>query len=305
MIKITSKAWGQDMELLFPDGPAELPLNRYIDFFAHTRKINYENPIANMSAAVAAFAGVEKSKLEGIQAGEGGLKQLYAYALKQLQKWQPEQMDYTAKRIQFTYKGELFYLVNPLLSENDYTTAEAIEAFETVRLYTDVIKKSETVTELAIGVHYAPEDMELRKRLLAAIPDKGVDLNDTWGIINKYGDPDGNKPYSRYVKLVAIFARKDGEMLPENELKRRAFISERMKFFEAIDTKTALDVDFFLLNMFRASNQTTACIGSLIRPLLEVVVEMSVRNAKRSTGLSKTKKRFLTKPGGGRLSLKH
>lgn len=304
MIKVTSKAWGQDMELLFPDGPAELPLNRYIDFFAHTRKINYENPIANMAAAVAAFAGVEVSELDGIQAGEGGIKQLYAFALKQIQKWQPAQMDYTESRIPFTYKGETFYLVNPLLPEADYTVAEAVEAFETVRLYTDAIKKTETITELAIGVQYSPEDVEMRKRLIAAIPDKDVDLNDTWSIINKYGDPDGNKPFSRYVKLVAIFARKEGETLPATELKRKEFIANRMKFFQGIDTKTALDVDFFLLNMFTHSKQTTACIGSLIRPLLEVVVEMNLRSGKRSTGRSKTKKKYSIKQVGGRLSLK-
>ena len=304
MIKVTSKAWGQDFELLFPDGPAELPLNRYIDFFAHTRKINYENPVQNMAAAVAAFAGVGLEQLDGIQAGEGGIKQLYAFALKQIQKWQPLTMDYTEKQIPFTYKGEKYFLVNPLLPESDYTVAEAVEAFETVRLYSDAIKKSETVTELAIGLQYAPDDEDLQKRLLAAIPDKGADLNDTWAIIHKYGDPDGNKPYSRYIKLIAIFARKEGEKLPATELKRKEFIAERMKLFQGIDTKTALDVDFFLLNMFNRSSQTVACIGSLIRPLIEVVVEMSVKSAKRTTGRSKPKKRYSIKRDGGRLSLK-
>lgn len=304
MIKITSKAWGQDFELHFPDGPAELPLNRYIDFFAHTRKINYENPFQNMAAAVASFAGVDVSELAGVSAGEGGIKQLYAYALKQLQKWQPEQVDYFEKRIAFEYKGESFYLLNPLLPESDYTVAEAVEAFETVRIYTDAIKKTETVTELAIGVQYAPEDEALRKRLYALIPDKTADLDKTWEIISKYGDPDGNNQYSRYVKLVAIFARKEGEFLPATELKRKEFISERMKYFQGIDTKTALDVDFFLLNMFTRSAQTVACIGSLIRPLIEVVVETNLRNGKHTTGQSKTKKKYSIKRDGGRLSLK-
>lgn len=304
MIKITAKAWGEDKVLLFPDGPKELPLNRYIDFFAHTRRINYDNPVSSMAAAVASFAGIEVSAMDGIQAGDGGIRQLYAYALKQLQKWQPASMDYTEKRIPFEYNGETFYLVNPLLPESDYTVAEAVEAFETVRLYTDAIKKSETVTELAIGLQYAPEDVEMRKRLLAAIPDKAANLDDTWGIIAKYGDPDGNKSFTRYIKLIAIFARKEGEHLPATELKRKEFISERTKYFQGIDSKTALDVDFFLLNMSRASKQTTACIGSLIRPLIELVVETNVRNGKHLIERSKIRKKYSIKRDGGRLSLR-
>lgn len=304
MIRITSKAWGEDVELNYPDGPAELPLNRYIDFFAHVRKINYENPFANMAAAVATFAGVDVSALDKVQAGEGGIKQLFSYALKQLAKWQPDVSDYDEKRVSFTYKGETFYLLNPLLPESDYTVAEAVEAFETVRLYGDAIKKSETITELAIGLQYDPENDELKKRLYALLPDKTVSVESPWEIIHKFGDPDGSKSFTRYIKLISIFARKEGESLPTGEIQRKQFISDRMKHFEAIDTKTALDVDFFLLNTFRASKQTVACIGSLTRPLLEVVVEMNVRSAKHSTGQSKTKKRHSIRPVGGRSLLK-
>jgi len=304
MIRITSKAWGQDVEFHYPDGPSELPLNRYIDFFAHVRKINYENPFANMAAAVATFAGVDVSEMDKVQAGEGGIKQLFSYALKQLAKWQPEAFDYTEKRVKFTYKGEAFYLLNPLLPESDYTVAEAIEAFETVRLYGDSIKKSETITELAIGLQYDPDSEELKKRLYALLPDKTVSVESPWEIIAKFGDPDGSKSFTRYIKLISIFARKEGESLPTGEIQRKKFIADRMKHFEAIDTKTALDVDFFLLSMFRASKQTVACIGSLTRPLLEVVVEMNVRSAKHSTAQSNSKKRHSIKRVGGRLSLK-
>ena len=304
MIKITSKAWGDEVELQFPDGPSELPLNRYIDFFAHTRKMAYENPIQNMAAAVACFAGIDEAEMRGINAGEAGIKQLFSFALKQVQKWQPERMDYNEKRIEFKVKGESFYLINPFLPESDYNVAEAVEAFETLRLYESAIKKSETVTELAIGLQFDPDNEDLKKRLLAAIPDKTVDVNDTWTVIQKYGDPDGNKAYTRYVKLIAIFARKENEFLPTNEMKRRAFIADRTKLFQSVDAKTALDVDFFLLSMFTNYKQTVACIGSLVRPLLELVVEMNVRNVKRTIGRSKPKKKPLTKQGGVRLSLK-
>lgn len=299
MIKVTAKSLEGEQSFEFPDGPGELPLNRYIDFFAATRRMQWANPYQEMAVAVAAIAGCDVEKVSGLSMGEGGIRQLYAFALKQLEKWVPSNQ--TSNEIHFHCKGEKYIVKNFLRPESDLTVAEAVEAFEAIRMYGDAIEKAATVTDLAMSYAYATENDDLKKKLIVALPDKTIDPTNTAEIVSKYGDPDGSLAYSRYLKLIAIFARKDGEVMPSNDLERKAFISERMLTFDGVDTKTALDIDFFLLNMFNQCARTPLCIGSLVRPLLEVAVEMNVVSAKHLPAQSGSKKKYLTKRVGGRL----
>ena len=302
MIKISAKTGGEsapEVVLLFPDGPNELPLNRYIDFFAAVRRMQWANPYQEMSLAIAAFAGCEVDQISTITMGEGALRKLYAFALQQLQKWVPTNQK--SMEVHFTHKDERYTVKDFLRPESDLTVAEAVEAFETIRSYGTAIEKSATVTDLAVAYSYDAENEDLKKRLQAAIPDKAIDPGETAEIVTKYGDPDGSLAYSRYLKLIAIFARKDGEVLPGNDLERKAFISDRMRTFDGLDTKTALDIDFFLHNTFKQCGRTPLCIGSLHLPLLEGAVEMSVVNARHFPALSKRKKKSLTKRVGERL----
>jgi hypothetical protein len=112
-----------------------------------------------------------------------------------------------------------------------------------------------------------------------------IDVPAVERIIVSHGDPDGNYTFTRYLRVLAILCRMPGESLPHAEREKRAFIAERMQFFEGIDTKTALDVDFFLLNILTACEMILPVIGSLILPAFAVVAEMSAWNERHIPGL--------------------
>ncbi len=304
MIKISAKnkAGGVAAELEMPGGLDELPLNRYIDFFAHTKRAMYRNPVQEMAAALAAFCGVDVQEIYGIAAdGEGGLRQLYAFALDRMHNWGPAATGANGGMV-FEHEGQVFEVRDFLAPQTDMTTAEAIEALEVVRLFGDEIDKRATLTEAAIDALASPGDKEKAAALAAAAP-KGADISGERAIIDliaAHGDEDGNFAFTRFVKIVAIFARKPGETLPPSEAERAAFIEKRMLAFQGISAKTALEVDFFLQTMFARSGMTPPCIGSLTRPLLEAVAETKLRRGRHIKAASGRKNRSSKKPGGAR-----
>lgn len=299
MIKVSARNGisGEEVtEFMFPSSLKEIGLNRYVDFFCEVRRMSYSNPYLHMANAVAAWAGISQSDVTSLAIKGEGMEKLYAYAMKCASGWKPSVID-SDGGISFEHKGETFHIKNHLRPEADMTVAEAIEAFETVRIYGEVIEKAATVTELALSYDGTEGS---RRLLMNAIPDKTMEPGDTNAIIQKYGDPDGNGTYSRYLLLLAIFARRAGETLPVGEIERKQFLADRAVFFEGVDANSALCADFFLHSMFTASGKTPVFTGSLIRQHIEAVVEMSVQRGKHTIVPSRHKRKSSKRRVGGR-----
>ena len=62
---------------------------------------------------------------------------------------------------------------------------------------------------------------------------------------------DSDVTYTEAVSLVAIFARREGDVLPENERDEELFIEGRKKFFADIPFAVGLDAIFFLGGLMR------------------------------------------------------
>ena len=291
-------------EAMLPDTPDELPLARYVSFIAEAAKIQIPgtNTALAMAKAVSEFTGVPFHDL--LQAEYGGeywrsdtrgIQGIYAWAVDCVGRWKGSECSG-----RFTYRDQTFDI--PVIFQKaivgsilpDITVNEAIEVQETVRLFSDQIQKSASVRECAAMLLTGQDAKDIEpyyKRLCAIVPEaKSIDLTNidvpaVERIIVSHGDPDGNYTFTRYLRVLAILCRMPGESLPHAEREKRAFIAERMQFFEGIDTKTALDVDFFLLNILTACEMILPVIGSLILPAFAVVAEMSAWNERHIPGL--------------------
>lgn len=309
-------------EITLPATPSELPLANYVSFLTEAAKygIPGQNLIRVMAKAVAEFSGQPIETILSAQLGDGwqdsdapveGIAAMYGWCMNVIGKWQGNFREYG--NFEFQHKGQTFHI--PTITTQaiggaslpDIDVNEAIEAFETVRMFSDRIQAGATVRECVSVLQMVFDEKKresYEKQLMTLIPEsKSMDLKDfdvLETILEKHGDQDGNMSYSRYLMMMAIICRKPGEKLPENEKAKRAFINERAILFQDIDTQTALDVDFFLQITFKAYGMTLPVIGSLIRPALGHVVEMKSWKGRLIPGPSSKTKLFTNVLGGKR-----
>jgi len=109
--------------------------------------------------------------------------------------------------------------------------------------------------------------------------------------IKKEGDPKGNIWYSRYIKMLALLLEEKGDEFLTDQALRERKIAQREIFFQDIDLRTALDVDFFLLTLLIHSKQTHKIAGSLN----QAVFEMTVQTLRHNAALMKSVKGYLKK----------
>lgn len=311
-------------EISLPRNPSELSLVRYVSFLIEVAKIDLpgKNVVAVMAKAVSEFSGVDigtifRAKLGEDWTGENeaieGIKTLYGWCVHTIGQYKGVlrgEQDHT-----FDVGGELFNI--PVIRVQqiggtilpDIVVAEAIEAFETVRAFSEHVEKGANVRECVAMLQTltdSTDKLPYMKRLRALVPEtESVDLENSdydyfQELLSTHGDEDGNYTYSRYLTMMAILCRKEGEKLPVNESERRKFIAERSAFFQGIDAKTAMDVDFFLLNIFSDLNKTHHVIGSLIRPVIGAVVETKKLSEKPMPVRSNTRKQYTKGLGGVR-----
>ncbi len=294
-----------------PDSPKDLPLVNYVSFLNEAAKM--QMPSANaaliMARAVAEFTGQPLADVLTAEFGEEwqgsgqavkGIRGLYGWCIKVIGNWQGAPTD----ECEFEFKGHVFHI--PEVTTDaiaghilpPLTTNESIEVLETVRIFEGHIEKSTSVRECVaflLDDLSKPEKDVYEKRLRALLPGELIDVNSPENMLSiqsKHGDVDGNFSFSRYVRLLAILCRQKGELLPTGESEKRMFIADRMKLFQAIDTRTALDVDFFLLGTLSASGRTLPVIGTLIHPAFVAVVETKRLSAKRTPAPLNIKKMY-------------
>lgn len=312
------------VDIPLPSNPGELSLVKYVSFLAEVAKIDLpgKNVVQVMAKAVSEFSGVDIDTVFRAKLGEDwseetqvieGIKTLYGWCINAIGKYKGVLR--TDEDHEFVYGGEKFYI--PVIRVQqiggtilpDIETGEAIEAFETVRAFSDHIEKGAGVRECVAMLQTLPVNEDKApyiKRLRILIPEaEGVDLENAeydylQEVVSKHGDEEGNYTYSRYLTMMAILCRKRGEKLPSSESERRKFVAERSAFFQAIDAQTAMDVDFFLLNIFSTLNKINPVIGSLIHPAIAAGVEMTSQSVKRTAVPSNTRKRFTSESGGNR-----
>lgn len=325
MIKIELKNRAKEVvcQIKLPANAGELPLANYVSFLAEADKVgrNGYNSVRQMAKAVAEFSGEPVEKVMKAQFGDDwdgqdagqieGIKAMFGWCVDVVGGWKGELRGNDNHR--FEYDGETFEI--PIIGVQaiggrvlpDIEVNEAIEAFETVRLFGDQITKGATVRE-CVGALKMTKEKQVRepyeKRLKAMVKEaEKADLSDYEtldNLLDQHGDESGNMAYSRYLTMMAILCRKPGETLPEKDSEKQRFIAARAAHFQGIDTKTALDVDFFLLTTFNALGMIQPVFGSLIRPLIGPVVETRNWNVKPMPGRLSTTAMFTHVWGGKR-----
>ena len=297
-------------EILLPTSAADVPLSRYVSFLNELKKLELDdqNPMQIMAQAVGEFTGLELGEVLRAKVGEqwqadaqldGGVRSLYGWCVNALTNYKGHGRK--PDNFTFEYRGETYRIPYIVASElagglsmlPEIETSEAIEAFETMRGFQQQIKdagdpKKERATRI--------------KQLKEAMSKQGDESGDMSREIRRLeaeiqieGDPNGNLSFAQYLRLIAILARKEGEKLPANDGDRERWIQQRMIHLQEIDTKTALDVDFFLTGLLTLSKKTHPAIGSLALPFFMLAAANQSRpqqKGRRTIAQWRTKKKF-------------
>lgn len=317
IVATLKRASGEELvKVPLPEFSWQVPLSRYVSFLCEMRKFEMEgiNPIQVMAQAVSEFTGVEIDTLLKAKVGEqwteekqldGGIRSLYGWCVNVVSSYKGEARKANNFSFDYWYEGKVgierfnipFIVAAelagglPVLPEIE--TAEAIEAFETMRGFRQQIKDAGDPTK---------ERVKRIKQLKEAIVKEGDKNGDMAREMRKLeaeieieGDPNGNLMFAQYLRMIAILAKKEGERLPANDGDRERWIQNRMIHLQHIDTKTALDVDFFLIGLLTRSNEMPGAIGSLILPLFALAAANQSRpqqSGKHTKGQFRTKKKF-------------
>ena len=299
-----------------PDNPSELPLANYVSFVTDADKINLPgaNVINVMAKAISELSGVPLYKLLDANFGTewqhnsqsiDGIRSMYGYAVESIGKWKGQLRGTGDCRV--TYKN-IEYEIPVILASSiagrilpDVDVNSAVEAYEVVRLFEQRISAGASVRE-CVGMLQTLETKEEKepylKRLRSILPHtNSVDVlslsyDELQEIIAEHGDENGDNAYSRYLHMMAILLRKPGEKLPTDKSQKEAFLAERAVHFQEVDTQTALDVDFFLLNILTHLEKKSHVIGSLTRQALDRVVETRKQKGRRTNAQSNTMKPY-------------
>lgn len=321
-IRATLKTVGGEVlaTITLPRSAADIPLSRYVSFLSEMRKFQLENanPMQIMSQAVSEITGIPLSDILLSKVGEqwsqdkeldGGIRSLYGWCVNALSNYKGQARN--SENYTFEYKGEVYkipYLIAAEIAGGmptmnmPFSAGESIEAWETIRGFNQQIKdagdpKGERAKRIG----------QLRESLAKEKDENGEKAREIARLeaeIDVEGDPNGNLMFAQYLRMIAIIARKEDEKLPTGDADRERWIQARMIHLQEIDTKTGIDVDFFLTGLSSQSGRTHPVISSLILPLFALSATIQSRpqpKGKRTIAQWRTKKKFKNGSGGGRL----
>lgn len=308
VVKLKTPAGVEVCDVELPESPAELPLARYVSFMNEVAKMRLQgnNIVVTMARAVAEFAGKPLDVIltahfgkewESNESSIDGIRALYGWCIETIGQYKGALR--TGENCVFTHRGQKFEIPVIVLKSMsgvmlpDIETGDAIEAFEVVRTFGDSIEKAASVQECVAAIRNGdPETAEYIKRLKALAPEtssinfEAATDEQFLQILDRHGDDNGDYVYSRYLHMLAILCRKPKEKLPWKPAERKKFINERAAFFQDIDTQTALDIDFFLLNMLTVLKKNHQTAGSLAHQAFGATVETRRLKGRLITGQS-------------------
>lgn len=280
-----------------PRSAADISLVRYISFLNELKKLELPeqyNPMQVMAQAVSEVSGVELGQILIAKVGEqwqqdkqldGGVRSLYGWFTNALTNYKGGGR--TAQNFEFQYKGETYripYIVAAELAGLKDTlppvdVKQAIEALEVFRIYDQEVRDigdPEKVRAIRIK--------QLKDAIAKQGDESGAMANEIRILeaeIEINGDPNGSLLFSRYLRLIAILAPKEGQTLPNSDTERELEIQRRMIHLQDIDAKTALDIDFFLISLLNLSGKTNPVVGSLILPLFALAATTQSRERQK------------------------
>lgn len=294
-----------------PSDLSELPLNRFVDFLVECR--NMDTDVGNVAEytcrAVAAFTGFPIDQVIIAQYEsftEPGLidsiAKIFAYALNLVSNAKGSLL--TPETAIFEYKGETYRI--PVILQQSIageTVLPGLSAIEVIEV-AEVHRFKKQVTE-----SNADPDGQLRRKIRKIIDDQlkiagyAVDPSEQLQRfetleLEKAGDPDGSLIFTTFLKTLAILARKEDEVLPVNDSEREAWIQNRAVHFSEIDTKTALNIDFFLTSILQNSESGLRAVGFLNVQSFAAVAATRLKKGKPSTGRSRYLKKHLKRSAG-------
>lgn len=312
VVKLKTPAGEPVCDIELPTTPAELPLARYVSFMNEVAKMQLKgaNIVMVMARAVAEFSGKPLDEIllahfgpeyASNESAIDGIRALYGWCIETIGSYRGVLRN--KKDCEFKHHGQTYFIPTLVLKSMggnilpDIETAEAVEAFEVVRLFGNSIEQAASVQECVAEIRSSGEEREACiKRLRALVPElAGANFDAMTDeqyaeILERHGDDNGNFVFSRYLHMMAILCRKPGEKLPWKPAERKRFINERAAEFQDIDTATGLDIDFFLLSTLAALKKNHRTVGSLSLRALEATAATRRLKGRLITGQSSIRK---------------
>lgn len=264
-----------------PETLYEVPLNRYIDFLIEVGNSTPNNYLPQHAKAVSAFYGVDLSDVfNGVYQTEQEKETFELNTVAQLH-------GYAAKLI-----------------DNHLRMAAATPMLNTSAAYFDFLGQRYNIPliatkVLASGLSEVLPNLTVIESIEASEANRAFEM-----FIND--DETGSQAFAKYLRLLAVLCRKDGEALPIDDVERESFILDRANLFggnegEVISAGAAIDVDFFLTAFSGRLNQTRNVVTFLYLQSLTIAALVTLKQRpKRVQPLKITAKKSLNGLGGGR-----
>lgn len=277
---ISDNAGNKLLEFDVPSSLYEVPLNRYVDFLVEVGKATPETAIVQHAKAVSSFYGVDlmvvfngvyDSDKEKADFEMTTVSQLHGYAASLIDKHITAAMNSPKVNVNtphFEFKGKTFVIP---------------------QILTSVLSNGEPNLP-GLTVIEAIEAMEANR------------LFET----QKADDEDGSLMFTKYLTLLAVLCRIEGEHLPVDEVEREQFINERIAFFgsgEMISAGLAIDIDFFLTPFTGRYSKNNPLASFLYLQSLRIAAVVTLKRKPMRKPLQKTTgNKYLNGLGGGHLS---
>ncbi len=264
-----------------PENLYEVPLNRYVDFLVEVGNSTPENYLQQHAKAVSAFYGVDLSAVfNGVYQSEQEKDQFELNTVAQLHGYAASLID---KHLQLLISAPPVKIDNPWFE------------FNGERYNIPVI----AAKVLASGVQEVLPNLSVIESIEA------LEINRAFEMVHE-DDADGSQTFAKHLKLLAVLCRKDGEILPVDDVERENFILERSNLFGGqygamINAGTAVDVDFFLTAFSKRLNNSRNVTTFLYLQSLAIAALVTLkRQPVRKPNHKTTAKPYLNGSDGGR-----
>lgn len=259
----------------------EVPLNRYVDFLIEVGNSTPENYLPQHAKAVSAFYGVDLSDVfNGVYQTEQEKETFELNTVAQLHGYAANLIDTHLRMIAAT----------PVISTTTPHFYFLEQRYNIPLISTKVLASGISEVLPNLTVIESIEALEANRAFELLVED----------------DETGSQAFAKYLRLLAILCRKDGEVLPTDDVERENFILDRANHFGGIDGEVisagaAIDTDFFLTAFSgRLKNSRNVVTFLYLQSLTIAALVTLKQQPKRGQPLKITAKKYLNGSDGGR-----